>query len=331
MVSLLSSAVTVCGTFALAKIAYNTATLLWIHFLRPSQLHKYRQAKSSSWALITGSSDGIGLELARELLAQGFNVFLHGRNASKLEGVRKDLLSQHPARLIEIIVADAADPNLDYTSIVTAVSSPPDTGVLTILINCVGGITTTPMFVPLDLLPGSAIDTNIAINARFPTRLTSALLPVLKQNAPALVINAGSYAGVFGMPYIATYTSTKAYVHTFTRALRAELECDGFGSDRIGGGVEVIGSLIFDTATSRNEAKDGGLGFMKVTARDCARGMLGKVGCGETLVAPDWRHWVTAGVVRCLPEGVARRAMFGELRGRRAEELKKLEAEKKSS
>jgi 17beta-estradiol 17-dehydrogenase / very-long-chain 3-oxoacyl-CoA reductase len=323
MVSLLSSAVTVCGTFAIAKLAYNTATLLWIHFLRPSKLHKYLHVTPSSWALVTGSSDGIGLELARELLSQGFNVFLHGRNEAKLKGVKQTLQASNPTRLIEIIVADASDSNLDYAAIADRVASPPDDGRLTVLINCVGGITTTPMFVPLDSLPGSAIDTNIAINARFPTRLTSVLLPVLKSNSPALIINAGSYAGVFGLPYIATYTSTKAYVHTFTRALRAEIECTGFGND-----IEVMGSLIFDTATSRNDSKGN---LMTVTAQACAKGMLAKVGCGETLVAPDWRHWVTANVVLCLPERVARMVMYPELRKRREEEVAKLEGGKKSS
>jgi len=322
MVSLLSTAVTVCGTFALARIAYNTASLLWIHFLRPSQLHRYLHATPSSWALATGSSDGIGLELARELLAQGFNVFLHGRNEAKLKGVKQSLQQSHPTRLIEIIVADASDSNLDYTTIAHRVASPPDGGILTVLINCVGGITTSPMFAPLDELPGSAIDENIAINARFPTRLTSTLLPILKRNSPALIVNAGSYAGIFGMPYIATYTSTKAYVHTFTRALRAEVECTGAGGE---GGVEVMGSLIFDTATAKNETEGGGLGFMRVSARDCARGMLGRAGCGETLVAPDWRHWVTANVMLCLPESVARRAVYPELRKRREEEREKLE------
>lgn len=152
MVSLLGSAVTILGTFALTKLAYNTATLLWIHFLRPSTLPKYLHATPSSWALVTGSSDGIGLELARELLAQGFNLFLHGRNEAKLKGVKQKLQQSNPTRLIEIIVADASNPDCDYDSIASPRSLSPDEGRLTVLINCVGGITTTPMFVPLDEL-----------------------------------------------------------------------------------------------------------------------------------------------------------------------------------
>ncbi|KAM0706127.1 hypothetical protein Q7P35_006676 [Cladosporium inversicolor] len=316
--SFITSAATVVGAITLIKVVYNISFIMWLHFLRPSQLHKYRDANLSSWALVTGASDGIGLELARELLAQGFNVLIHGRNQTKLEGVKKSLLEQHPERSVDIIVADAADPNMDYDAIVKKANSV--SGPLTVLINCVGGITTNPIYIPLDGLSGADIDTNIAINARFPTRLTSALLPTLKENSPSLIINAGSYAGFFGLPYIATYTATKGYIHTFTRALRAELECDGFHD------VEVIGSVIGDTASSRNEAANNGL---KVPASSCARGMLAKVGCGETLVAPDWRHYLTGLIVLSLPDGVGRKIMLPELRKRRQEEISKIEGQKK--
>jgi len=318
LLSLFTLVATIVGVLALAKVAYNTLFILWLYILRPSGLHRYRNANSSSWALVTGASDGIGLELARELLVQDFNVLIHGRNEAKLEGVRKTLLKQHPARSVDIIVADAADPNTNYEAIVKKVNSV--SGPLTVLVNCVGGITTNPIFLPLDELSGADIDTNIAINARFPTRLTAALLPTLKANSPSLIINAGSYAGIFGLPYIATYTATKAYIHTFTRALRAELECDDHHN------VEVIGSLIGDTATSRNEAADNGL---KVPAASCARGMLAKAGCGETLVAPDWRHWITGLIVMSLPDGVGRKIMIPELRKRRQEEISKAEQQKK--
>lgn len=318
MASLLSSTISICGALALGKLAYNSAFYFWLFFVRSSGLPKYRHATPASWALVTGASDGIGAELARELLAQGFNVFIHGRNEAKLEGVRKTLQQQHPTRLVELVVADASDPDVNYSAIVSKVASV--SGSLTVLINCVGGINTNPIFTPIDKLSGADIDTNIALNARFPTRLTAVLLPTLKANSPSLILNAGSFAGVFGLPYILTYTATKAYVHTFSRALRAELECEGFYD------IEVMGSLIGDTATSRNEAADNGL---KVPAAACARGMLGKVGCGESLVAPDWRHWITALIVLNLPDGVARKIMLPEMRKRRDEEVAKIERERK--
>lgn len=336
--SLLSSAITLFGTLTLAKLAYNTTKLLWIQFIRRSHLPKYLPASPSSppsWALITGSTDGIGLELARELLSAGFNVYLHGRNPSKLAAVKASLLHEaHPDRRIETLLADATDPNLDYSALAQRVSSTPDSGPLKILINNAGGIPQPPTFSPLDTLPAENIDAQIALNARFPTRLTAALLPLLKSNSPSLVINAGSYAGVLGMPFLVTYTASKGYVHSFTRALRAEVEGTGSGGGSSAkGGVEVLGALIFDTATARNSsAEDGGgglAGLMRVSANACARGILHKVGCGETLVAPDWRHWATANLMLCLPEKIARGVLFGAVEGRRREEVERLEGEGK--
>ncbi len=56
--------------------------------------------------LITGSTDGIGLETAKRLLAKGHRVLLHGRNASKLEKVAQSLASKGE---IESYVADLSD------------------------------------------------------------------------------------------------------------------------------------------------------------------------------------------------------------------------------
>ena len=87
-----------------------------------------------------------------------------------------------------------------------------------------------------------------------------------------------------------------------------------------------MGSLIGDTASSRNEAASNGF---KVTAESCAKGMLAKAGCGETLVAPDFRHFITGLVVQSLPDGVGRKVMFPELRKRRQEEISETDQQKK--
>jgi hypothetical protein len=87
-----------------------------------------------------------------------------------------------------------------------------------------------------------------------------------------------------------------------------------------------MGSIIGDTASSRNEAANNGL---KVPASSCAKGMLAKVGCGETLVAPDLRHWLTGSLVLSLPDGVGRKIMLPELRKRRQEEIAKNDEQKK--
>lgn len=56
--------------------------------------------------LITGSTDGIGLETARMLISLGHNVLLHGRNPAKLEAVEKTLSALPDGGRVESYVSD---------------------------------------------------------------------------------------------------------------------------------------------------------------------------------------------------------------------------------
>lgn len=93
----------VCASI-LALRLYNFIRL----YTRSSDLERYRhkEGHKEPWALITGSSDGIGLAFAYELASAGFNVILHGRNLSKLENAKKSIAQEHPSRSIRIIVAE---------------------------------------------------------------------------------------------------------------------------------------------------------------------------------------------------------------------------------
>jgi short-subunit dehydrogenase len=59
--------------------------------------------KYGEWAIITGASSGIGLELATQLAAAGFNLVINSRHFRKLKAVEKELKSGHR---IEIIIVD---------------------------------------------------------------------------------------------------------------------------------------------------------------------------------------------------------------------------------
>jgi len=59
-----------------------------------------------SFALITGPTSGIGLEFAHVCCEKGLNVVLVGRDGSKLEALRTDLLSLHPSRQVVVIQKD---------------------------------------------------------------------------------------------------------------------------------------------------------------------------------------------------------------------------------
>jgi 17beta-estradiol 17-dehydrogenase / very-long-chain 3-oxoacyl-CoA reductase len=301
------------GTVVIASAVYNSVLFIW-GFLRPSNLQRYCHAESGSWALVTGANDGIGRAFADELLERGFNVLLHGRSKEKLERVKKELTARFPRRTVDYVIADAASYDHPERAVLEKVKHLP--GKLTILINNVGGVNTTPMFASLADSTPENLDTQLNINDRFPLHVTSLLLPTLKENKPSLIINCGSGAGVLGVPYLVNYAGSKGYTFSFTRALKAEMVCEGYGKD-----VEVIGLIIQNTRSAGNTSE---MPLFTIDARDCAKGALQSVGSGNTLVYTSWRHAVQSKLFGLLPDNLLISAMVPEMRKRLAEEQEKL-------
>lgn len=75
----------------------------------------------TSWALITGATDGIGQEYALELAARGFNIIVHGRNPDKIKKVR-DQVENETGRKTIPFQADLSQlfTNSDYQKLVDA-------------------------------------------------------------------------------------------------------------------------------------------------------------------------------------------------------------------
>ncbi len=69
----------------------------------------------SSWAVVTGSTDGIGKAYAIELAKKGFNLVLISRSAEKLEAVKSEIKSLTPSNDIRTITFDFVTANVsDY-------------------------------------------------------------------------------------------------------------------------------------------------------------------------------------------------------------------------
>ncbi|MDF1839357.1 MAG: SDR family NAD(P)-dependent oxidoreductase [Planctomycetota bacterium] len=133
--------------------------------------------------LITGSTDGIGLETAKWMLSEGHRVLIHGRNASKFEAVGKELsgLSKHGP--VQGFVADLSTAQ-GVESLAQGVL---DSGLkLDALINNAG------VFSTRQAITQEGLDVRFMVNTVAPYLLTRRLLPLL--GSEGRVVNLSSAA-----------------------------------------------------------------------------------------------------------------------------------------
>ena len=69
---------------------------------------KTRYANSDSWAVVTGGSDGIGLEICNQLGQMGFNICIVGRTKSKIDEKLKELSQKYPRIKTRCVIFDFA-------------------------------------------------------------------------------------------------------------------------------------------------------------------------------------------------------------------------------
>lgn len=171
------------------------------------------------WALVTGASNGIGLELARGLAAAGHPVVLVARSVEKLRALAIEIERDH--RVETHIVAmdlgghDAADRLVDQLA---------ETGIHPRVLANNAGFGVYGLHADTALADEQAmIDLNITVL----TRLTKRLLPGMLAAREGRILNVASTASFQPGPYMAVYYATKAYVLFYSEALAQELAGTG--------------------------------------------------------------------------------------------------------
>ena len=168
------------------------------------------------WALVTGASNGIGLEIAHALAAAGHPVALAARSADKLEALAHALQRDHgvDTRVVAIDLGqrDAADLLVDTLADMDIHPR--------VLVNNAGfGVYGLHAHTLLDD-EQAMIDLNITAL----TRLTKRLLPGMLLVRDGRILNVASTAAFQPGPYMAVYYATKAYVLSYSEALAEELK-----------------------------------------------------------------------------------------------------------
>ncbi|HEY8183007.1 MAG TPA: SDR family oxidoreductase [Thermoanaerobaculia bacterium] len=165
---------------------------------------------SRKTALITGASSGIGMDFARLLSREGYELFLVARSEAKLRALASELGNA------KVIVADLVLP--DAPQRIFDVSSGVD-----VLINNAGFGVSGP-FIETDLRKELEM---IQVNVSALTHLTRLFLPPMLARKSGHILNLASTAAFLPGPLMAVYYATKAYVLSFSEAIADELRGTG--------------------------------------------------------------------------------------------------------
>src|SRR5687768_10480139 len=235
-------------------------------------------------ALVTGASSGIGLVFSRRLAAEGHDLVVVARSVDKLEELASSLTVD-----VEVIGADLAtdDRMATVEERLRSADRPVD-----LLVNN-AGFGTTGKFAEL---PIEEEDQEIRLNVLALTRLTGAAVPGMVARARGGVINVASIAAFQPTPGTATYGGTKAYVLSFTQALREELRgtgvkalvlCPGFTrtefQERANYEVKGLAARFWQTP---EEVVATALAALDKDAGVCVPGWQNKVAAGATHLTP---------------------------------------------
>lgn len=167
-----------------------------------------------SWAVITGASSGIGLNLAERLAEAGFNLVLNSRNNVELEKVKKLLMLNHTIDVIPVAADVGTQQGIDD---IIAASNGLNVG----LFIASAGFGTSGEFIKSDIDDEQNM---LRVNCEGVIKLTHHFSRVFAAQQRGGIILLSSMVAFQGVPYAAHYAATKAYVQTFAEALAVELK-----------------------------------------------------------------------------------------------------------
>lgn len=234
------------------------------------------------FALITGASKGIGKAMAIELAKRGWNLVLTARS----EQILKDLQAEWQLKYTIQVEVFAADMTLDESPGLLRDFCLEKQIKIQILINNAGfGVWDNFENANLSDLEGMNL-----LNVTAVLRICHAFIPLLRQNEQAYLLNVGSTGAFQPIPAMALYGAGKAYIRSFTYALRDELRNSPISVTCLSpGGVwtefmERSGNTIVAERASK----------WMMSADECAQKAIRAMLKGKAEVIPGWYNWVAA-------------------------------------
>jgi uncharacterized protein len=240
------------------------------------------------YALITGASSGIGLELANIMAEKGHHLILVARREALLTVLKNKLETQYKVNVI-IHAMDLSLPNQAKTLHEFCDAQKLS---VNILVNNAG----FGDYGKFDSDKLVTYQNMLQLNIVALTELTALFLVQMKIKKSGRIMNIGSIAAFQPLPNFAVYAASKAYVMQFTEALNYELRGTGVSATLLSPGVTETGFVERANMAGAANVK-GGLMDAKVVAMQGYKAMMN----GNLNVTPGWKNQLQTFGSRVMP------------------------------
>jgi uncharacterized protein len=240
------------------------------------------------YALITGASSGIGLELANIMAEKGHHLILVARRNQILLALKNKLEAQHKISVV-IVAMDLSSPNQAKTLYEFCDAQKL---AVNILVNN-AGFGDYGMF---DSDKSDLYQNMLQLNIMALTELTALFLMQMKIRKSGHIMNVGSIAAFQPGPNLAVYAASKAYVMQFTEALSFELRGTGVSATLLSPGVTETGFVSRANMGAAANAKNGLMKANAVALAGYSAMMAGKLN-----TIPGWKNQILAFGSKTMP------------------------------
>ena len=248
-------------------------------------------------ALITGASSGLGREFARQLAGRARSLVLVARREQRLSELRGELTQHHPNLVVHIRETDLAD--LAQLKELVAWLEREKINVDLLINNA--GLGDSGPFATSNPKRNEQM---MLVNMVALTSLTRHLLPQMIARKRGGILNVSSSAGFLPIPGFAVYAASKAYVTSFSEALRTELRGTGVSVCALCPGP--VHTEFQEVAKRPGGQPDSGPEFVYVSVEQVVHDALAALDADRPLVIPGFAMKLAMFLVRITPMSILR-------------------------